>query len=53
MALVIDIQKKPIGNVKRRKINQTSDVFQLQEIQEVKDATQEHFFIPTVTFCSG
>ena len=45
MALVIDIQKKPIGNVKRRKINQTSDVFQLQEIQEVKDATQEHFFM--------
>ena len=45
MALVIDIQKKPIENVKRRKINQTSDVFQLQEIQEIKDATQEHFFM--------
>ncbi len=45
MALVIDIQKKPIENVKRRKINQTSDVFQLQEIQEIKDATQEPFFM--------
>lgn len=32
-------------NVKRRKINQTSDVFKLQEIQEIKDATQEHFFV--------
>ena len=44
MALVIDIQKKPMENVKRRKINQTSDVFKLQEIQEIKDATQAHFF---------
>lgn len=45
MALVIDIQKKPTENVKRRKINQTSDVFQLQEVQEIKDATQEHLFM--------
>lgn len=45
MGLVINIPKKPIVNMAKRKINQTSDVFQLREIQEIKDATQEYFFM--------
>lgn len=42
MALSIEIQKKP--NVeKQRKVCKASEVFELEEVQEIKDAIQEHF----------
>lgn len=41
MALSIEIQKKP--NIeKQRKICTSGDVFKLEEVQEIKDAIQEH-----------
>ncbi len=41
MSLSIEIQKKP--NVeKQRKVCKSSEVFKLEEVQEIKDAIQEH-----------
>ena len=42
MSLVLDIQKKECGIIER-KVNKTEDVFKLEEVQEIKDAIQEHF----------
>ncbi|MCI9286432.1 MAG: JAB domain-containing protein [Clostridia bacterium] len=41
MGLTIDIQKKPEIE-KEVKISTSEDVFQLEEVQEIKDAIQEH-----------
>ena len=41
MGLIIDIQKKPEIE-KEVKISTSEDVFQLEEVQEIKDAIQEH-----------
>lgn len=41
MSLSIEIQKK--DNIEeQRKISKSSEVFQLKEVQEIKDAIQEH-----------
>ena len=42
MSLVLDIQKKECGIIER-KVNKPEDVFNLEEVQEIKDAIQEHF----------
>lgn len=42
MSLVLDIQKKECG-INERKVNKPEDVFNLEEVQEIKDAIQEHF----------
>ena len=42
MNLVLDIQKKECGIIER-KVNKPEDVFKLEEVQEIKDAIQEHF----------
>lgn len=42
MNLVLDIQKKECGIIER-KVNKPEDVFNLEEVQEIKDAIQEHF----------
>ena len=42
MSLVLDIQKKECGIIER-KVNKPEDVFKLEEVQEIKDAIQEHF----------
>ena len=42
MNLVLDIQKKECG-INERKVNKPEDVFNLEEVQEIKDAIQEHF----------
>ena len=41
MSLVLDIQKKECG-INERKVNKPEDVFNLEEVQEIKDAIQEH-----------
>lgn len=41
MSLSIEIQKKP-NATENRKINKSNEVFQLEEVQEIKDAVQEH-----------
>lgn len=41
MSLSIEIQKKP-NVTENRKINKSNEVFQLEEVQEIKDAVQEH-----------
>lgn len=41
MSLSIEIQKKEIG-IKQRKVRIPSEVFDLEEVQEIKDAIQEH-----------
>ena len=40
--MLIDIQKKECG-INERKVNKPEDVFNLEEVQEIKDAIQEHF----------
>ena len=40
--MIIDIQKKECG-INERKVNKPEDVFNLEEVQEIKDAIQEHF----------
>ena len=42
MSLVLDIQKKEC-RINERKVNKPEDVFNLEEVQEIKDAIQEHF----------
>ena len=42
MSLSIEIQKKST-NIKHTKVMIPSDVFYLEEVQEIKDAIQEHF----------
>ena len=42
MSLVLDIQKKECG-INERKVNKPEDIFNLEEVQEIKDAIQEHF----------
>ena len=42
MSLVLDIQKKEC-EINERKVNKPEDVFNLEEVQEIKDAIQEHF----------
>lgn len=42
MSLVLDIQKKECGIIER-KVNKPEDAFNLEEVQEIKDAIQEHF----------
>ena len=42
MSLVLHIQKKECGIIER-KVNKPEDVFKLEEVQEIKDAIQEHF----------
>ena len=42
MSLVLDIQKKECEIIER-KVNKPEDVFNLEEVQEIKDAIQEHF----------
>ena len=42
MSLSIEIQKKE-KQVEQRKVNKPEDVFNLKEVQEIKDAIQEHF----------
>ena len=42
LSLVLDIQKKECGIIER-KVNKPEDVFKLEEVQEIKDAIQEHF----------
>ena len=41
MALTIEIQKKP-SIEKQRKVCTSEEVFKLEEVQEIKDAVQEH-----------
>lgn len=41
MSLSIEIQKKE-KQVEQRKVNKPEDVFNLKEVQEIKDAIQEH-----------
>lgn len=42
MSLSIEIQKKDNNIEEQRKISKSSEVFQLKEVQEIKDAIQEH-----------
>ena len=42
MSLQVDIQKKP-NKTDYRKITKPEDVYNLEEVQEIKDALQEHF----------
>lgn len=42
MSLQSDIQKKP-NTTDLRKIRQPEDIYNLEEVQEIKDAIQEHF----------
>ena len=42
MSLLIEIQKKLNYEKELRKINEPRDVFELQEVQEIKNAVQEH-----------
>ena len=42
MNLGLDIQKKECAIIER-KVNKPEDVFNLEEVQEIKDAIQEHF----------
>lgn len=44
MSLSIEIQKKKTGN-ESIKITKARDVFYLKEVQEIKDAIQEHFLL--------
>lgn len=41
MSLSIEIQKKT-PSIKQRKVRKPSEVFNLEEVQEIKDAIQEH-----------
>lgn len=41
MSLSIEIQKKP-NVIVNRKITKSNEVFELEEVQEIKDAVQEH-----------
>ena len=41
MSLSINIQKKQ-KDIEKRKYNQPSDIYNLKEVQEIKDAVQEH-----------
>lgn len=41
MSLSIEIQKKP-NVIENRKITNSNEVFELEEVQEIKDAIQEH-----------
>ena len=41
MSLSVEIQKKQTG-IEKRKITTSSDVYELEEVQEIKDAVQEH-----------
>ncbi len=42
MSLQVEIQKKP-NKTDYRKITKPEDVYNLEEVQEIKDALQEHF----------
>lgn len=42
MSLSIEIQKKPKGIQEKNIINKASQIYELQEVQEIKDAIQEH-----------
>ena len=41
MGLTIEIQKK-INETEKRKVTRPSEVYELKEVQEIKDAVQEH-----------
>ena len=42
MSLSIEIQKKPNYQKEIRKVNKPNEVFELKEVQEIKNAVQEH-----------
>lgn len=41
MSLLLEIQKKP-QELEKRSLSTSKDVFELEEVQEIKDAVQEH-----------
>ena len=41
MSLSIEVQKKQLGT-ENRKVSKPSEVFELEEVKEIKDAIQEH-----------
>ena len=42
MSLKLDIQKKP-NTTDSRQLKRPEDIYNLEEVQEIKDAIQEHF----------
>jgi len=50
MSIKIDVQKKPINEFDTRKVSSTEDVYKLNEVQEIKDAIQEHLLLVGLDF---
>ncbi|MBR0491572.1 MAG: hypothetical protein IJJ82_05970 [Clostridia bacterium] len=45
MSLKIEIQKKPNNKIERIKVTEPEHVYNLKEVQEIKDAIQEHLLL--------
>ena len=45
MSLTIEIEKKTGSLINKRKITEPIDIYKLEEVQEIKDATQEFMLL--------